>query len=530
VATYQVLNDEPSGKDTLGRLVLARTFAQVASECQTPLVIGVYGSWGSGKTTFLKLIESELDQNHCKPVWFNAWQHDHDAAPAISLLHSMVDGLDLTGEFKNALSQVAVAFGSVLLQKTTSLTLDNLQKIQALLDQEGFRVRDARSKLKTYFSEVIAKARPDSRTRIVFFVDDLDRCESASVVKLLEAIKLYFNAEGCVFILGLDRDSIAAALSQARKPNEANEAQYLDKLIQLPFTLPPIADSTFSSYLSELVPADLALCIPLIQTGLGRNPRTAKRFINDLVLRHRFALTLHLTAYDPRLLTLLLLFDHLNPVIFKRLTSNPELLVQLRADRHFAETEINNARLIDALFRGYVPEFGSIESYVGLTKLDAGKSAAVASSMDVGTALKRHANWLGSFGARGECAQLRGINLSDMQLPNVRLRDAHLDSALIERSNLRRGDFRRASLAGARMAHSDLSGACLRDADLREADLGQANMRAADLRGADMRRTNLCGADLRQAIGMSEDQVRECILDKQTRLPLYLPQFDTLAR
>ena len=525
-----MLNDEPSGKDTLSRLVLARTFAQVASECQTPLVVGVYGSWGSGKTTFLKLIESELDQNHCKPVWFNAWQHDYDAAPAISLLHSMVDSLDLAGEFKNALSQVAVAFGSVLLQKTTSLTLDNLQKIQSLLDEEAFRVRDARSKLKTHFLKIIAKARTDVRTRIVFFVDDLDRCEPASVVKLLEAIKLYFNVEGCVFIIGLDRDSISAALSQARTSTETSEAQYLDKLIQLPFTLPPIAESTFSSYLADLVPADLALCIPLIQTGLGRNPRTAKRFINDLVLRHRFALTLQLTAYDPRLLTLLLLFDHIHPAIFKRLTSNPELLIQLRADRHFAETEINNARLVDALFHGYVPEFASVKSYVALTKLDAGTSVAEASSFDVDAALKRHAEWLASFGERGECVQLRGINLSNMQLPNVRLRDAHLDAALIERSNLRRADLRRASLAGARMAHSDLSGACLREADLREADLGQANMRAADLRGADMRRTNLCGADLRQAIGMSEDQVQECILDKKTRLPLYLTQVDTLAR
>ncbi len=530
MATYQVLNDEPSGNDALGRLVLARTFAQVANECQTPLVVGVYGSWGSGKTTFLKLIESELDPMHCKPVWFNAWQHDQDASPAISLLHAMVDSLDLAGEFKNALSQVAVAFGSVLLQKTTSLTLDNLQKIQSLLDQEGFRVRDARSKLKTYFSEIIAKARTDRRTRIVFFVDDLDRCEAASVVKLLEAMKLYFNVEGCVFFLGLDRNSVAAALSQVHTPTEASEAQYLDKLIQLPFTLPPIADSTFSSYLAGLVPADLTLCIPLIQTGLGRNPRTAKRFINDLVLRHRFAMTLQLTAYDPRLLTLLLLFDHLHPVIFKRLKSNPELLVRLRADRRFAETEIDNPRLVDALFLAYVPEFNSIENYVGLTKLDAGKSTAETSTFDVGAALKRHAEWLGSFGERGECAQLRGMNLSNMQLPNVRLRDAHLDAALIERSNLKRGDFRRASLAGARMAHSDLSGACLRDADLREADLGQANMRAADLRGADMRRTNLCGADLRQAIGMSEDQVQECILNQQTRLPLYLTQVDTLVR
>lgn len=530
MSTYQVLNDEPSGKDALGRLVLARTFAQVADECQTPLVIGVYGSWGSGKTTFLKLIESELDERHCKPVWFNAWQHDHDTAPAISLLHSMVDSLDLAGEFKNALSQIAVAFGSVLLQKTTSLTLDNLQKIQSLLDQEGFRVRDARSKLKTYFSEVIAKARTDKRTRIVFFVDDLDRCEPASVVKLLEAMKLYFNVEGCVFILGLDRDSIAAALRLVPSPTDASEAQYLDKLIQLPFTLPPISDSTFSSYLADLVPAELALCLPLIQAGLGRNPRTAKRFINDLVLRHRFTLSLQLTAYDPRLLTLLLLFDHLHPAIFKRLKSNPELLAQLRADRDFAETEINNTRLVEALFLAYVPEFGSIENYVGLTKLDAGTAAAEASPFDVCAALERHAEWLVSFGEHGQCAQLRGINLSNMQLPNVRLRDAHLEAALVERSNLRGADFRRASLAGARMTQSDLSGACLRDTDLREADLGRANMRAADLRGADMRRTNLSGADLRQAIGMSEDQVRECILDKQTRLPLYLTQHDELAR
>lgn len=520
-----VLNDEPSTEDRLSRRLLARTFSDLATQCQTPLVIGVYGTWGSGKTSFMRLIESEFDVSRTVPVWFNAWQHDQDMAPAVSLLHSMVDVLGMRNEFKNALAQVALAFGSVLMQKTTTLTLDNIQKIQTLLDQEGFRVRDARSKLHIYFSEVVARARAVGKERIIFFVDDLDRCSPSTVVRVLEAIKLYFNLEGCVFFLGIDHASIESALAQKTAIPADSQIQYLDKLIQLPFSLPPLSDIAFKSYLTSVLPAELSTCLPLLMAGLERNPRSAKRFINDLILRHRFGTKLDIPNYDPRLLTLLLFFEYLQPSMFKSLGEKPGLLLKLRENPEFAAQEIQSKRLVDVLCSGYVPQFAPIGSYVALTSLSVADESSNSLPLDIEKILSEHRIWLRSFGRLGRRASLFGAKLEARNLRRRMLRDAGFEAALLSNADFSCADLRRANLAGAQMVGVNLSDACFRFSDLREADLREANLCNTDLRGADLRRTNLRGVNLTRTSGLMFRQIEDSITDMHTQLPAYL-RFD----
>ncbi len=56
---------------------------------ETPLVIGIYGEWGSGKTTLMRNIRSYLDEDtrykeddtyrRCKTIWFQAWKDANEA-------------------------------------------------------------------------------------------------------------------------------------------------------------------------------------------------------------------------------------------------------------------------------------------------------------------------------------------------------------------------------------------------------------------------------------------------------------------
>ena len=51
-------NDEPAKLDELNRLKYARAFSNLSIQCETPLVVGLYGTWGSGKSTLMELIKS----------------------------------------------------------------------------------------------------------------------------------------------------------------------------------------------------------------------------------------------------------------------------------------------------------------------------------------------------------------------------------------------------------------------------------------------------------------------------------------
>jgi formylglycine-generating enzyme required for sulfatase activity len=109
------------------------------------------------------------------------------------------------------------------------------------------------------------------------------------VVQVLEAIKLFLDKDGCVFVLGADTDIVQEAV--IKHYNDAgvkaeNVGDYIEKLIQLRFALPPIPEEDMNAYVKEQVD-DKALVEHwrIITAGAEANPRKVKTFLNDLRLR-----------------------------------------------------------------------------------------------------------------------------------------------------------------------------------------------------------------------------------------------------
>ena len=47
--------------------------------------LGIFGEWGSGKTTMMKLIQQEIKSqtsNQIQTLWFNAWRYERETAHA----------------------------------------------------------------------------------------------------------------------------------------------------------------------------------------------------------------------------------------------------------------------------------------------------------------------------------------------------------------------------------------------------------------------------------------------------------------
>ena len=96
--------------------------------------------------------------------------------------------------------------------------------------------------------------------RLVVFVDDLDRCLPEKAIEVLEAIKLFVDAPGCVFVLGLDQDVIARGIEMKYKElGEKKDGEgkgqftiegmrYLEKIIQLPFQIPPVEQTDMGEF------------------------------------------------------------------------------------------------------------------------------------------------------------------------------------------------------------------------------------------------------------------------------------------
>ncbi|MEU8419392.1 P-loop NTPase fold protein [Micromonospora sp. NPDC048835] len=109
----------------------------------------------------------------------------------------------------------------------------------------------------------------ESGRELVVFVDDLDRCTPQTVTEVLQAINLFLsgNLAGCRFVIGLDLVAVAAQVNGAYTHVSSDALchgddptpgwSFLRKLIQLPVTLPRLAEQSVETYLNALLQADL---------------------------------------------------------------------------------------------------------------------------------------------------------------------------------------------------------------------------------------------------------------------------------
>jgi hypothetical protein len=224
-------------------------------------------------------------------------------------------------------------------------------------------VRDARIRLREHFSKLVSIARGPKQSRVVFFVDDLDRCQPDTALSVLEALRLYLNLEGCVYVVGADRLALQRAVARRYGIEDSGNIRYIDKVVQLPFFVPQLSAAATASFVGTLLPKALKKCAPLLTAGLGANPRGVKRFVNILSLHHELASDGTVSKYDPNILTLLLLVQYLDPERFALIAADPTVLQEM-VNRH--ETEGNVALKAVMSLAPNLPE--NLGEYIYLTE------------------------------------------------------------------------------------------------------------------------------------------------------------------
>lgn len=369
-------NDESTSEDRLDREIYAKAFARLSEICDTPLVIGLYGSWGVGKTSLMKQIWTKIDRKAAHTIWFDAWMHQFDECPAIALMQTMVETLGIKNVCKNLIINIANAFGEILLKRIGNVSINDLKKIKKSYEEHYFQIRDSRIRLQEYFSELIEfaqKSKSKSKKRIICFIDDLDRCMPSQILNMLESLKLYLNQAGFVYFLGVDRQVLEKGIKFYYKDLDMSETNYLDKIVQLPFTIPPIAPESMENFISPLLSSQLQPCQTILVKGLGDNPRQIKRFINSLTLNHQLAANLNIPDYNPMILTILLLIQYRNMPLYNFITRKPEFFYKIKEENEetktiYEEFLSNDDRLKDVLTNINFGNDISLSSYIYLTQ------------------------------------------------------------------------------------------------------------------------------------------------------------------
>jgi len=341
--TY-ILDDLPTDKDALDFEPYVETLVDVCKTASTPLTIGVFGTWGSGKTSLMKMVKKGLPDDYTV-AWFDAWKYDKEEtlwrAFLLSVLAAVrgkikageptedldyletmlyravdiekaggvtIDLAKLGGKVTQGVVQLGLSFipgGSVLsefVKKVQQLGAESLtDDITDAIQREQTKIHIEQVKFLEQFQDkfrtLVEQHVTNNGGRLVVFVDDLDRCLPEKAIEVLEAIKLFVDAPGCVFMLGLDQDVIARGIEMKYKElGEKKDGdgkgkftiegmRYLEKIIQLPFQIPPVEQTDMGEFVEGLT-ADWPHeeCPKVFAVGLGDNPRQIKRTVNVFLM------------------------------------------------------------------------------------------------------------------------------------------------------------------------------------------------------------------------------------------------------
>jgi len=373
------------------------------------MTVGLFGTWGSGKTSLMRMIKARIDAAGLpayRTTWFDAWKYDREEALWRALILQVLDALrprkpngtpyaeDELGDVQRSLvndldrleeslyhtveweevgqwtldwvkalrgtaegaAEIALAFvpggtGLVNLAKKALQTVTGKER-EAIAEAfrreaKAYRREQLRSleQFERSFQELLEKHVLIHEGRLIVFVDDLDRCLPGKTIEVLEAIKLFLDVPGCVFVLALDQEAIVEAI-QTRYKGEVKGRQYLEKIIQLPFLLPPIETENMCDFVESLVPhLPDPRCSEVFAEGLPRNPRQVKRTINIFLLLWELSRQKLPESVQPVRLAKVVAIQHSHPDLYVLLREVPRLLRDLEAYfRAEADLEERTAR------------------------------------------------------------------------------------------------------------------------------------------------------------------------------------------
>lgn len=268
----------------------------------TPSTIGLYGDWGSGKSSLMKLAQDKIEElSKAKKkkedetpktlcIEFNGWLFEGYEDTKTSLCGTILDTLDdeqrfgpeVANKAKELIKKIdfkkligkGVKFGvdylltggiGALTDLTLSSVLNSLKDRAGTIDSKDIEEVLAKFKSEEKTRTEIKKFRDDFKQlledskveNVVVFIDELDRCSPDTILDVFEAMRLFLFVEGMSFVIGADERLIQYAIKTKYKEVPGNNLdigkEYLEKVIQYPITIPQLNQAEVNQYLACLL-------------------------------------------------------------------------------------------------------------------------------------------------------------------------------------------------------------------------------------------------------------------------------------
>lgn len=291
-----------SSDDKLNRQSFAESLAHVLlqSSFPTSFTVGLYGAWGSGKTSLLNMVIEQVESkdNDVIVLRFNPWlcsdpkqlitQFFKQLAGAIKIKKPAADTLC------ELVDQYADIFDAANLIPYAGTVIAAAGKI--FTNKARNRINQKNNDLQGKKDEIIRKM-VEEHLKILVSIDDIDRLSEEEIIAVFQLVKALADFPNAVYLLAFDYDVVVHALGEVQ---HGDGREYLEKVIQVPFEIPKpsvasIHDALFSKLNGILgdIPEDgwdKAAWAELFQFGIKayiRSIRDVIRYSNVFYLKYK---------------------------------------------------------------------------------------------------------------------------------------------------------------------------------------------------------------------------------------------------
>ena len=244
--------DKPIEKqedDLLGRASFSNQLGKAiyGHEEKSSLVIGLFGEWGTGKTSIINMVEKEILRLSLKDnkkqfiIRFSPWNYT-DKDNLISLffesLQSKLKEFDTKKIYKSvrkALSDYANALD--LLSYIPGMSPKLVEIIKAIAKGQGEQLEDKPDLDKS--RKTLEKELMKINSKIIVIIDDIDRLTNIQIRDIFQLVKQVADFPNVIYILVMDRNVVQSALTAVHEIHDGNE--YLEKIIQIPLEIPQLS-------------------------------------------------------------------------------------------------------------------------------------------------------------------------------------------------------------------------------------------------------------------------------------------------
>ena len=251
-------------EDKLGRATFARQLANAIMNYNTVdnYAISLQGKWGCGKTSVLNMAIEEIrclsesldERNRIIIVEFNPWNFTDTSQLINQFFVTLTNSLKLDNkEEKTKKVGAAIEKYSSALEYSEFIPvvgkyLKLLPKLSAAFGKSVKDKSDAQLNDVSYRKKEVEKALQELDSRILVVIDDIDRLSNEQIRLIFQLVSAVAGLPNITYLLSFDKDIVARALGDVQ---HCDGGEYLEKIIQVPFDVPPLDISKLHNILFE---------------------------------------------------------------------------------------------------------------------------------------------------------------------------------------------------------------------------------------------------------------------------------------